>query len=152
MERNRLAKIGFILLGAGVVFAAAFAAPHRASRPIASRKASFGTRVVPDGQPVSYPDHRPAARYRLEARDQGVVFKHGRGPERCDYLGARDVWVWKYKKTYYMHYDGAGPRGWRACLATSHDLANWTPHGPVLDSSRISCPTPSSSPRPATLL
>ena len=32
-----------------------------------------------------------------------------------------------------MHYDGAGPKGWLACLATSRDLTHWTKKGPVLD-------------------
>jgi len=32
---------------------------------------------------------------RLDARDAGVVMKHGDGPNQCDYLGARDVWVWE---------------------------------------------------------
>ena len=33
----------------------------------------------------------------------------------------------------YLHYDGAGPRGWLACLATSKDLRHWDLKGPVLD-------------------
>lgn len=130
MAKNFVAKIGFVVLGASVVFAAALAAPHRATRPQA---ASTGTRVVPDPHPVTYADHRPSAHYRLEARDAGIVFRYGHGPHRSDELGARDVWVWKYRDTYYMNYDGAGPRGWLACLATSRDLTHWTPHGPVLD-------------------
>ena len=48
-------------------------------------------------------------------------------------LGARDVWVYEAGGTYYMHYDGAGPKGWLACLATSKDLVHWTKKGPVLD-------------------
>jgi len=70
------------------------------------------------------------------ARDFGPVLKHGEGPGRCDYLGARDVWVWAHKGRYYMHYDGAGPKGWLACLATSTDLVHWTRKGPVLDFGR----------------
>ena len=81
---------------------------------------------------TTYPDHRPAAAYRLEARDEGPVLRHGDGPGQCDYLGARDIWVWKHRSTYYMHYDGAGPQGWLACLATSKDLVHWTKKGPVL--------------------
>jgi predicted GH43/DUF377 family glycosyl hydrolase len=82
---------------------------------------------------AEYPDGRPAATLRLEARDQGVVLKHGDGPGECDKLGARDIWVFEADGTYYMHYDGAGPRGWLACLATSRDLVHWTKKGPVLD-------------------
>jgi predicted GH43/DUF377 family glycosyl hydrolase len=83
--------------------------------------------------PAEYPDGRPAANLRLEARDQGVVLKHGDGPGECDKLGARDIWVFEADGTYYMHYDGAGPWGWLACLATSNDLAHWTKKGPVLN-------------------
>ncbi len=83
--------------------------------------------------PRVYADGRPGAKYRLAARDQGAVFRHGEAPERCDYLGARDVWVWRAGKIYYMHYDGAGPNGWLCCLATSQDLVHWKGHGPVLD-------------------
>lgn len=80
-----------------------------------------------------YPDGRPAATLRLEAQDQGVVLRHGDGPGSCDILGARDLWVYEAGGTYYMHYDGAGPKGWLACLATSGDLTHWTKKGPVLD-------------------
>ncbi|MEI2726951.1 MAG: hypothetical protein V9H26_26640 [Verrucomicrobiota bacterium] len=81
---------------------------------------------------TSYPDGRPAAKYRLEAQDQGPVLCHGDGPGQCDYLGARDVWVWEDGGRYFMHYDGAGTNGWLACLATSKDLVHWTKLGPAL--------------------
>ena len=84
-------------------------------------------------EPVKYTDGRPAAQWRLEARDAGSVLKHGAGPNQCDYLGARDVWVWETGGKYFMHYDGAGPKGWLACLATSENLTNWTTRGAVLD-------------------
>ena len=90
-----------------------------------------GSKIVAAKEVTTYPD-RPSAKYRLEAVDQGVVYRHGDGPDSCDYLGARDIWVWKYGDTYYMHYDGAGPKGWLACLAVSKDLVNWSPKGPVL--------------------
>lgn len=82
---------------------------------------------------AQYPDGRPAATLRLEAKDQGVVLTHGGGPGECDKLGARDVWVFGAGGRYFMHYDGAGPRGWLSCLATSPDLVHWTKKGPVLD-------------------
>ena len=82
---------------------------------------------------AAYEDGRPQASLRLAARDQGVVLRHGAGPSQCDYLGARDVWAWQTGGTYYLHYDGAGPKGWLACLATSQDLEHWTDSGPVLD-------------------
>ena len=81
---------------------------------------------------TTYPDGRPAAKYRLEAQDYGPVLRHGDGPGQCDYLGARDVWVWTHGGTYFMHYDGAGTDGWLACLATSKDLIHWSKQGPVL--------------------
>ena len=85
------------------------------------------------GESTVYPDGRPAAKYRMDAVDQGVVMRHGDGPGQCDLLGARDIWVYEAEGTYYMHYDGAGPKGWLACLATSPDLVHWTKKGPVLD-------------------
>ncbi len=92
--------------------------------------------TAPASEMTVYPDGRPSARLRLEAKDQGVVLKHGDGPGRCDILGARDVWVYQFGGTYYLHYDGAGPKGWLACLATSTDLVHWTKKGPVLDFGR----------------
>ncbi len=92
-----------------------------------------GTRLTMIRQPVAYPDGRPSARYLLAAKDQGIVFKHGGGPRGCDSLGARDIWVWQHKGTYFMHYDGAGAKGWVACLATSQDATNWTVRGPALN-------------------
>jgi predicted GH43/DUF377 family glycosyl hydrolase len=80
-----------------------------------------------------YADGRPEAKLRMDAKDQGVVLKHGDGPGQCDARGARDVWVYEAGGTYYMHYDGAGPKGWLACLATSKDLVHWEKKGPVLD-------------------
>ena len=93
---------------------------------------AWAASVLPATGLTSYPDGRPAARYRLEAQDYGRVLRHGDGPGQCDYLGARDVWVWEQDRTYFMHYDGAGTNGWLACLATSKDLVHWTKHGPVL--------------------
>ena len=84
-------------------------------------------------EPTAYSDGRPVARLRMEAKDQGVVMRHGDGPGKCDILGARDVWVYEAEGMYYMHYDGAGPKGWLACLATSTDLVQWTKKGPILD-------------------
>ena len=89
--------------------------------------------MAPQNDVTVYSDGRPAATLRLAAQDQGVVLKHGDGPGQCDKLGARDIWVFEADGTYYMHYDGAGPKGWLACLATSTDLVHWTKKGPVLD-------------------
>jgi predicted GH43/DUF377 family glycosyl hydrolase len=94
---------------------------------------ALATEQTPAGGVTVYPDGRPSATLRLEAKDQGVVLKHGDGPKQCDMLGARDIWVYEAGETYYMHYDGAGPKGCLACLATSTDLVHWTKKGPVLD-------------------
>jgi len=94
----------------------------------------IGSRVLAIPDPVPpYKDSRPTAKYRLNAIDQGVVLRHGDGPGKCDYLGARDIWVFEDAGTYYMHYDAAGPTGWLATLATSKDLVLWEKKGPVLD-------------------
>ncbi len=82
---------------------------------------------------TTYTDGRPVATLRMQAKDRGVVLKHGDGPGQCDQLGARDVWVYEADATYYLHYDGAGPKGWLACLATSKDLEHWEKKGPILD-------------------
>ncbi len=81
----------------------------------------------------SYADGRPSTTLRLDALDQGPIIRHGTGPNQCDYLGAREAICFRSGSTYYLHYDGAGPTGWRACLAVSHDLHRWSLKGPVLD-------------------
>jgi predicted GH43/DUF377 family glycosyl hydrolase len=96
-------------------------------------KGKPGTSLSIIHQPVSYPDDRPSAQYRFAAKDQGIVFRHGSGPGGCDSLGARDIWVWQHKSTYYMHYDGAGTNGWLACLATSSNATSWEARGPALN-------------------
>ena len=99
---------------------------HRALCPLVLILASLAL-AQPD-----YRDGRPRARLRLDARDQGVVLRHGDGPAQCDIYGARDVWVFESKGSYYMHYDAAGPTGWLCALATSKDLVHWEKKGPVL--------------------
>jgi predicted GH43/DUF377 family glycosyl hydrolase len=75
----------------------------------------------------------PDAVLRLDAQDSGPIIQHGQGPARCDYLGAREAICFRFNGTYYLHYDGAGPTGWRACLAVSRDLEKWDLKGPILD-------------------
>lgn len=99
------------------VILACMAASGLASSPVA------GTQVI----------RPPTGMMRLEAKDNGRVLLHGDGTNQCDYLGAREASVFEHRGTYYLHYDGSGPKGWLACLATSKDLKNWTKHGPVLD-------------------
>jgi predicted GH43/DUF377 family glycosyl hydrolase len=96
-------------------------------------KAQSGSQIIRAASIKVYSDNRPAAHYRLNANDAGIVLKYGTGPDSCDYLGARDIWVFKADGKYYMHYDGAGKKGWLACRATSTDLINWKTEGPVLN-------------------
>ncbi len=79
-----------------------------------------------------YEDGRPAAVKRMEAKDHGIVMKHGDGPRQCDIYGARDLWCYEADGTYYMHYDAAGPTGWLCALATSKDLIHWEKKGTIL--------------------
>ena len=81
----------------------------------------------------TYRDGRPAATLRMDAKDDGIVLRYGDGPNECDMLGARDVWVFEADGTYYMHYDAAGPRGWLCALAVSKDLVTWEKKGAVLE-------------------
>jgi len=84
------------------------------------------------GATSRYVDNRPYSALRMNARDYGVVLRHGSGPDSCDVYGARDVWVFKAGTEYLMHYDGAGPQGWLTVRARSADLLNWEIDGPVL--------------------
>ena len=76
---------------------------------------------------------RSACRWRLEVVDEGVVLPFGQGPDFCDYLGCREAILVEDGGTYHLFYDGAGPKGWLACLAVSKDLRKWERLGPVLD-------------------
>lgn len=91
------------------------------------------TATVVSAATPEYRDGRPATALRLDAKDHGIVLRYGDGPEKCDLLGARDVWVFEENGTYSMHYDAAGPKGWLCSLAVSKDLLNWEKKGPVLD-------------------
>jgi len=95
--------------------------------------ATDGTVIGLIDKPLLYPDGRPHATYSINPIDAGIILNHGIGPDSCDIYGARDIWVWEYRQTFYMHYDGAGPKGWVACLAESKDLLNWNAKGPVLE-------------------
>ena len=59
-----------------------------------------------------YCDGRPSATLRMEAKDQGVVLRHGDGPDRCDMRGAREALIFEENGVYHLFYDGAGPKGW----------------------------------------
>jgi len=98
-------------------------------------------------QESSYIDGRPSANYRIYCHDEGVVLKHGDGPDSCDVYGAREAIVNKVGNIYYLFYDGAGKTGWLACLTESKDLKNWQKKGAVLhlgDSTRADSKSASS--------
>ncbi|MCL2117238.1 MAG: hypothetical protein FWH27_02305 [Planctomycetaceae bacterium] len=90
-----------------------------------------GTFITPN-PPRAYSDGRPNPAYRLEAVDSGRLLRHGDGPEDCDINGMREASLIEHDGTYHLYYDGCGPKGWVACLATSTDLLHWTKHGPKL--------------------
>jgi len=87
------------------------------------------SRIVPFPQKAA---PWPVPAYRLNAHDGGVVMNYGGGPGGCDAGGARDVYVFVYKKKYYMTYDGAGSTGWLTCLAESRDGLHWNKKGAQL--------------------
>jgi predicted GH43/DUF377 family glycosyl hydrolase len=91
-----------------------------------------GTIVVPAKEKKKYPDGRPAATYRLDAVDSGIVIRYGAGPDSCDLFGAGNCRVLKHDSLYYLFYDGAGLKGENICQAVSADLKQWTLKGAVL--------------------
>jgi hypothetical protein len=100
------------------------------------REIRFLTLILLTSLPLAaqpYEDGRPFTKARMPAVDYGVILKHQGGPGDCDRYGARDVWVFESRGTYYMHYDAAGPDAWLAALATSKDLIHWDKKGPVLE-------------------
>jgi len=80
-----------------------------------------------------YSDHRPAAKFRMNAVDVGMILPHGNGPNQCDYLGAREALIFEEEGVFHLFYDGAGAHGWVACLAVSTDLKQWEKRGTILD-------------------
>jgi predicted GH43/DUF377 family glycosyl hydrolase len=99
---------------------------------LAQNESSAGSAATTASRKI-YADGRPSSTLRLDATDYGPIIRSGQGPARCDYLGAREAICFRFGETYYLHYDGAGPTGWRACLAVSRDLREWDLKGPVLD-------------------
>jgi predicted GH43/DUF377 family glycosyl hydrolase len=80
-----------------------------------------------------YKDGRPECKYRMDVEDVGMIMPYGDGPDSCDQIGARDLWLFKADdSTFCMHYDAAGPKGWLTSLAISRDLIHWEKKGPVL--------------------
>ena len=70
---------------------------------------------------------------RLNAKDAGIILRHGDGPNQCNINGAREPTLIGENGKYHLFYDGGGPKAWLACLATSTDMRTWTKHGPMLD-------------------
>jgi arylsulfatase A-like enzyme/predicted GH43/DUF377 family glycosyl hydrolase len=107
--------------------------PYGPYVPLEQLKASLLAAKAVNPAVKKYSDGRPAATFRMDAKDHGIVLRYGDGPDQCDTLGARDVWVFEDNDTYYMHYDAAGPTGWLNSLAVSKDLLAWEKKGPILD-------------------
>ena len=107
-----------------------------AALPTGTGAAAAPTPASPPGQTAvaiprePYPAPDPI--YRMATQDQGRILRHGDGPDQCDLNGAREPSIVSEDGTYYLFYDGAGPTGWLACLATSTDLVNWTKRGRML--------------------
>jgi predicted GH43/DUF377 family glycosyl hydrolase len=76
--------------------------------------------------PRQYPDGRPSATMRMDAKDHGVVLDEANG-------GAREALVFEENGLYHLFYDREEEHGWVACLAVSRDLLNWQRKGPILD-------------------
>lgn len=92
---------------------------------------SLLTVVTASGVEPAIPGYTPTL--RLEAKDAGVLLRHGDGPGQCDLNGAREPTLIHENGQYHLFYDGGGTKGWLACLATSADMKTWTKQGPVLD-------------------
>jgi predicted GH43/DUF377 family glycosyl hydrolase len=117
--------LALAVIGLSASLAAAATKPGATGTP--------GTGLVLVTNPVSYEDGRPYPSYRLNAVDQGKFLDYGKGPNQCDSMNAREALINYVDGTYYLYYDGAGPKGWVVCLAVSKDLKTWERKGPLLD-------------------
>ena len=61
-----------------------------------------GSQVIESTNITVYPAGWSQPKYRLDAEDAGVVMHYGNGPDHCDELGARDVWIWEYEGKYLI--------------------------------------------------
>ena len=108
---------------------AASASPETVNTPLVNASTTEGTSMnVP-----TYLDDRPVTALRFNTHDHGIVLPFGRQPDKLDYLGARDMWVFEAEGMFHLFYDGNGPEGWRCCHATSRDLVDWEVHGAILE-------------------
>lgn len=64
--------------------------------------AALAVEPAPPRDATVYPDGRPAATLRLEAKDQGVLLKHGDGPGQGDILGAREALIFEENGVYHL--------------------------------------------------
>ena len=81
-----------------------------------------------------YPDGRPEAILRMEAKDQGIILRHGEGPNDCDTFGMRQAMINFENGVYHLFYDATSKAGvWCVCLAVSKDLVNWERKGPLME-------------------
>jgi len=110
----------------------------------------FAQNLKPAGKPAAVPpaatyrDGWPAAKYRLDAQDHGVVLRHGDGPGRCDILGARDVWLFEpANQTWFLFTNHVGLDGFEYTDAVwaywSKDLNRWDPAHKAVVLDRSNC-------------
>ncbi len=115
MCRTTRQRFASALILAGLLAVGAARAADDVSSKTTSGSPAAASQVVPASEIVEYPDHRPSARYRLDATDHGVIYRHATGPGQCDDLGARDVWVYESGGSYclepQMHRPAVGREG-----------------------------------------
>ena len=71
-------------------------------------------------EPSEYTDGRPAVTLRMDAEDHGVVLRHGDGPNQCDQLGARDVWVFEERRNLLHALRCGGPQRLALFIGRQH--------------------------------
>ena len=69
---------------------------------------------------------------RYDAKDDGVIIRHGDGANGSDKNGMREPSIVQEDGKFYLFYDGCADTGWLACVATSDDLKTWEKHPPLL--------------------
>ena len=100
---------------------------------MAAGNRSWAAGTIASNDLTAYPDGHPSAMLPLNANEQGIVLKYGEGPGGCDRLNAYDVWMFESAGQHHIHYDGAGPKGWLYCPATTANLEDWAKRKPVLE-------------------
>jgi hypothetical protein len=91
------------------------------------------TGLLPVTKATVYSDGRPYPSFRMNATDLGKFLDFGTSSKQTDSLGIREALIHQVDGTFYLYYDGAGPKGWLAHLAVSTDLKKWNLKGPILE-------------------